>query len=432
MTLCKGSTPSVPNSSIILALTLGCVIALTQCKAEFTGPYTCESGYASCLDPEKNQCETDTLNDGAHCGACDTPCSVGAVCVDGRCGSAAQKLTNLANSAISTSPFLAVGGSYVYWSVAGEGSVYRIPKSGGSADTIVQNAQYCGSAAAFTADAQSVYYFSNNVAVPCTDGSGGTCNSAGVAKTTATSLATSLLWSLPSQWSNQCPLAFAVANGSVYWLSSQSSGIALYRALLNGTSSSADPIATIDRANFSGGFWVDDKRAAFAGSSDSPTTLYQVSLSNGKQATVSTTVGGQDFGINMFAADTEFAYVASGGCNCDGGSNADTRPSGRIVRYAWDGTSSQLLAEFSGAISSMTVDSTSVYWATDTTVWKVPKTGGSTLRIADNLTNGETPFLCSGGCGMQMAGYVAIAVDDTSAYIVDTLSNVKALLKVSK
>ena len=44
--------------------------APSSCKGEFTGPYPCETGYASCVYPEQNQCETDITADGANCGTC--------------------------------------------------------------------------------------------------------------------------------------------------------------------------------------------------------------------------------------------------------------------------------------------------------------------------------------------------------------------------
>jgi hypothetical protein len=434
MTLRKGSVALIPYSGVKVTAMLGCLFTLTQCKGEFTGPYPCEADYASCVNPEKNQCETDTANDAAHCGTCNTQCGIGDICAIGKCGGkAALKLTTLADSAASQTPIAAVAGSYVYWSVNGANSIYRIPNSGGTTNTVAQNVQYCGSSVAFAADAQAVYYWSNNVSVPCKDGSGGTCNTSGVVKTTADTLTTSLIWAPPSQSNDQCPIAFSVANSSVYWLSNQNSGgMALYGALLTGTSTRTDPVATMDKSYWQGGFWVDEQRAAFVASNNSPAWLFQVSLSNGKLTTVSTTLGNQNYGANAFAADKDYAYVASGGCNCDTSSKTDTLPSGRIARFAWDGSSSLLLAEFSGAVSSMAVNGDSVYWATDTTVWKVPKIGGSAVRIAGNLANGATPYLCSNGCGSPMPSNVAIAVDGTSVYIVDTGSRAKVVLKVSK
>ena len=438
MTLCKGTVAPILHSGATCAAMLGCLFALTQCKGEFTGPYPCEAGYDSCINPDKNQCETDTSNDAAYCGTCNNQCPIGDTCVNGECSrKPAAKLTILPDSVALQSPLAAVAGSNVFWSVNNANSIYRVSNNGGTVNTIAQNVQPCGSTVGFAVDAQSVYYWSNNASVPCPNGSGGTCNASGVVKT-APDGTTSLIWTQPSQSNGQCPFAFTVANSSVYWLSNQNSGgMDLYSALLSGTSTKTDPIATVDKANWNGGFWVDDQRAAFVASNNSPSMLYQVSLSNGKQTTVSTTLGNQNFGANSFAADKDYAYVASGGCNCNNDSKVDTLPSGRIARFAWDGSSSLLLAEFSGAIASMAVDGDSVYWATDTTLWKVPKAGGSAVRLAGNLiwrnqTNGATPYLCSNGCGMQMPNYVAIAVDATSVYIVDTSYNAKVVLKVSK
>jgi hypothetical protein len=219
------------------------------------------------------------------------------------------------------------------------------------------------------------------------------------------------------------------ANSSVYWLANQSTGIVLAAAPASG--SAIDTIATLDNTNYGNGMWVDDKRAVFAGANNGPTTLYSVSLSDGKRTAISTKVGEQDFGVNAFAADKDYVYVGSGGCPCNG-LQGNSLPSGRIVRFAWDGSSSRMLAEFEGSISAIVVDDTSVYWGTDTTVWKVPKAGGTSVRIAGNLTNGQTPYLCTQGCGSQPTSSLALAVDDTSVYIADTAANVMALLRVSK
>src|SRR5580658_9105327 len=72
-------------------------LCAAACHAKFTGPYQCVPGYASCVQPEQNMCETNTQTDSLHCGGCGnaesapdsaivTPCHLGAPCLDGGCG----------------------------------------------------------------------------------------------------------------------------------------------------------------------------------------------------------------------------------------------------------------------------------------------------------------------------------------------------------
>ncbi len=125
-------------------------------------------------------------------------------------------------------------------------------------------------------------------------------------------------------------------------------------------------------------------------------------------------------------------FVASGGC-CDGNSSSNgTLPVGSIDRFALDGSGGTNLAQFAGQINSMALDATNVYWATDTTVWKVPIAGGTSERLAGNLTDGTSPYQCTGSCDEQTKPTVSIAVDAQYVYIADGSPSVNAILKVGK
>jgi hypothetical protein len=404
------------------------MLGLTQCKSEFTGPYPCQTGYASCINPQDNQCETELLTDATHCGDCSKACAIGAVCVDGHCKQAAEKLIDLSSSPAS-GPFAQLSGDYVYYSVINGGSIYRASKNaGGAIETVASNVQSCGTVIPFAADANAIYYWTYNYQTSCTGGN--TCNAAGIA-TTTDSLATSVNWPVAQDAASQCPFAFTVTSSSVYFLGSLNNGLTLDSAPFNG--SSINPIAIPSTQGWNAGLcglWVDDKRALFIGSSNGRANLFQVILGSGKTTEFSSALDNQPFGISAFAADNNYVYVASSGCSCDNYDFA-VLPTGTITRFTWDGTLSAEIARFSGFISSLTIDGDFVYWATDTTVWKVPKAGGTAAQLAGNLTNGATPQLCS-GCSVETNSNLSIAVDGTSVYVVDTWTGVNALLKVAK
>ena len=163
--------------------------------------------------------------------------------------------------------------------------------------------------------------------------------------------------------------------------------------------------------------------------SDSGPTLQQIPLDGSQPRSISLQANNEPGATDLFVADETYAYLALGGCPCDGKNT--TTPAGKIARVALDGSARSTLAEFPGVASSLTRDGTHLYWATDTTVSKVAMAGGPVTTIAGNLTKGTNPT-CTGGCGGQPARYVTVAVDATSAYIADGWPNVNVLLKVKK
>src|ERR1700690_3261909 len=97
-----------------------CLMALCACKAEFSGPYPCETGYASCVNPGDNQCETDITADAAHCGVCGNACDVGAMCLDSVCSAGAVKLADIQNGSV---PNIAVNSTGLYWAASGDSQI---------------------------------------------------------------------------------------------------------------------------------------------------------------------------------------------------------------------------------------------------------------------------------------------------------------------
>jgi hypothetical protein len=408
----------VRSAAAALAL---CPLLLPQCKAEFTGPFACVTGYASCINPQLNQCETDTQNDAAHCGACEKPCAVGAICSNGACGTAAQILSNFA---AASAPRIAVNSTGVYWSLTGENQISRAPLNGGATSLVASNVSSCGSEVAFGLNDDAVYYWTSSF--PCT---GSPCVTSGMVSYAVGSGALAMLIPSSQTLSNGCPLAIAVNKSQLFWFDNQPNALVLLGApLAKGT---ATTLATLPNGGTNGGLGLSNSMALFIAWQNGPSTLQQVPLGGGTPTPIPTELENEGGGVNEFVVDDVNVYVASGGCPCNGESKG-TLPGGRIAKFALDGSGGTLLAEFDGMISSMAQDATQVYWATDTTLWKVPKVGGAAERVAGNLTNGAAPFVCTGDCAGPTSNPVAIAVGSSSAYIADGSPNVKAVLKVSK
>src|SRR5579859_525195 len=100
---------STPVGTVVL---LGAIALVASCRAKFDGPYPCAAGYASCVDPQNDQCETNVEADGLHCGACGNACPVGAVCTAGTCGPPATVLATLQPGSQTA---IAVNSSAVFW-----------------------------------------------------------------------------------------------------------------------------------------------------------------------------------------------------------------------------------------------------------------------------------------------------------------------------
>jgi hypothetical protein len=397
-----------------------CLLALTQCKGEFTGPYPCETPYASCVDPELNQCETDTRSEAMHCGACNRSCELGALCQNAQCGAAPQKLADISGAA----PFgLAVNGSGVYWSPNSEGQIHQVPLNGGTPSIAVSNLNSCGSAAAFALDDAAIYYWTSNF--PCSDS---TCTNMGMVSTALDSGTTSMLVPGSPSTNNSCPASVVIANNSLFWLAQQNNSVQLFAAPLTG--GTATSLAMIPNTGSMGSLWVTRSKALFVVPQDSGPTLQEIPLDGSPGTSISMQLNNQSSSMGIFVADDKYAYVAVGGCPCSG-PNTESPP-GRIDRLALDGSGGSTLAEFTGVALNMVRDGTDIYWSTETTVWRVPMAGGPATRIAGNLTKGAPSTVCSGGCGMDPTKYVTIAVDATSVYIADGWPNVNALLKAKK
>ncbi len=412
-----------------IAIAAAFALALCTCKGEFSGPYPCETGYASCVNPGDNQCETDITADAAHCGVCGNACDVGAVCLDSVCSGGAVKLASLQNGSV---PSIAVNSTGVYWASSGDDQITTVTLTGGALQPAATGVTSCGnSGIPFGLDDNNLYYWSNSL--PCTSGG---CGTSGLADSTIPGGTVSSVASGAQIANVGCPSAMAIDGSRVYWLGSQGSNTMLMSATRTGGVVST--LSTI----FGGGsvgntLVVTRSEALFVSSQNGPAELDGVNLSNPTPSPtiISTEINGQSYGISIFAANDNYLFLSSSGCPCNNNqsNNGGILPTGRIDRFALDGSGGTHLAQFTGVVNAMTLDASFVYLSTDTTVWKVPIAGGVAKRIAGNLADGATPFQCDGSCYIPNdSSKLSITVDAKNVYIADVSPGVNAILRVSK
>jgi len=427
----------------------------SACRPEFTGPYDCNPGYASCVSPEQNLCETNTRNDALHCGdlpageSCAdagtlTQCLLGASCVDGGCGAMATELAALT----TTSQSLVVNASGVFWSDAN--AVYWLPASGGAQTTVASNLTSCGQTAVFAVDSTSVYYFSNGF--NC-----GNTNCAGLVQAPLSGVpqggSPTVLVPAPTTGnSNLCANALELSpdGTALYWLTNAQSGggpnmLTLAKVTVGGGTPST-VVGTVPNPNGaeSSRLVVTPNAAIFVVSQSNGPASFEVFPASGGSATVLALPQGFP-GFSQFTADADNIYVVGSSCPCNNGNNNGNGngsgvsyagpPVGTVGKIPLDGTAGTLLAHFDGQTGDIALDPADsyVYWSTDTAAWKVPVTGGSSIPVAGNLTRGTAGMLCA-GCGgsSYVASPIAIGVDTRHVYLADDAISVNALLEVPK
>jgi hypothetical protein len=422
----------VGRSSDLFSLAILAVAA--SCTPHFTGPYPCETGYASCVNPSGNQCETDLETDGLHCGQCGKVCDVGAACVAGACGPGAQTIAPLN----SGSALVRTNATAVSWS--NMTFIYSLPMSasaGTTPTTIVADAVTCNdSGAPFAVDDANLYYLATgNGCAPTM----GTCP--GLMQVSLATMTPTLLVPSPQAsgggGANVCG-SLAVDAMSVYLLLSQQSGnlvtYSVGRARIGVAGQTLEMLGSAKSYN---------------GSSTSPlvvnstSVLFETQGTNGSQILQMIPVGGGQMTtlpINVnsygnrspFVADDASAYVIGSGCPCNNDSNGSYQgpPQGVLAKVPLHGGSSVQLATFSGLVGDIAMDGADVYWSTDASAWKIPLAGGRAKVVAGNLTSGIAAYQCN-GCGGAPSQPSALAVGSSGLYIA-VPSPSSALLEVSK
>jgi len=418
------ASPFVAAAALVLAL---------GCRAKFEGPYPCEKDFASCVGPSQNLCETNTSSDGLNCGACGTTCDVGAACVASRCGPAAAMVAPLAPN---DPTILRTNSSAVFWH--GGTSIFMLPTSAGPGATptaIATDFQQCGGmqGAAFGVDDANIYYFS--------DGStcGGVNNCGGLVQVSLADGTRTVLVAPPMKGNVNFCGSFAVGPGSVYVLVGQQQGASVvytvYAAQICVSGQPIQTMATTQSYNSpsTSPLAINSTALIFeARNTNNALSLEVLPIAGGRMTELPIDIN--DYGMSLFVVDDANAYAIAAGCPCNNNGNpgGGALPKGSVVKVPLDGRPSTPLAAFSGVVGGVAVDSTHVYWSTDTSAWKVPLAGGTSAPVAGNLSNGVAPFRCASCGSPSQTQTSAIAVAASGVYLAVTGTNENAVLEVAK
>jgi hypothetical protein len=396
-----------------LAGALAVALLGAGCSGKFDGPYPCVTGYASCVNPAQNQCETRVTDDSLNCGSCGNACSVGAWCADSQCGSAASQLAPLSGST-SGQPTFAANSTAVFWGASN--SVWTVPIGGGTPTPVANNLQ-CSVPSAFAVDDEYVYYWAGNlVKIP-------------LSGQAATSLTV-------NTGQGNCP-SMAVDATNLYTSASQSNGslgqIVVSKVPIAGGDQTV--VASLDGMN-NGGLVVTGTDIILPVQPNSSSISFAVVPLAGGSPRMIEIAGGE----NAFAADASSIYYLNGGCPCDNNNSnnggGDINAYAQVTKVPLDGSPVSVLATVTGLPGSIAVDADDVYWSTDVALWKVPLAGGQVTQIAGNLGAGAASYVCSNGvCGIpgnSPQEEVAIALGATDAFLYDQDVGVSALLRVAK
>jgi hypothetical protein len=324
---------------------------------------------------------------------------------------------------------IAVNSTGVFWTEAN--NIYSAPLSGGAPTTVANDAYTCGRSASFALNDNALYYWATGSNCPQPGNCGGLTKVSLLDGTSTVLVANQAAGNMASF--NQCG-SMAVDADNVYVLVTQQQGSVathnVYKIPLAG-GALMPPLATAQ-----GGGGSQDNVLAVT-----PTHLvFEVWMSNGPPSFEVVPLGGapafsialppNSYGGGAFAADADNIYVVGSGCPC-GNNSGNGPPGGGVSKIAIRGGGGEPLAQFSGQAGGIAADATNVYWSTDTTLWKVPKAGGSAIEVAGNLTGGVPGLQCN-GCGSGSSSTpISIALDATSVYLADH-GTVNAVLKVAK
>jgi hypothetical protein len=414
----------------------GAVVLVLGCHSQFTGPYPCKPGYASCLDPSQNRCETNTATDGLSCGACGVTCGIGAPCVASRCGKVAVELATL-NADSPT--LLQTNSSAVFWFASNNVLMLPVPAGAGTASTTVAKGIIaCGNPGqAFGVDDANVYYWSDG-----SDCGVGTDCAGLTQRALADGARTVLVPAAASAPSNLCG-SLAVGATSVYLLVNQQKGnmasYTVYGAQKGVAGQTLQTVATAQSYNspLTSALAVNSTALFFElSNANNALSFALVPLAGGPMRTLSLDLNTYGYAV-PFAVDETDLYAVAAGCACNNNQNNGNQtsggvlPAGNVVKIPLGGGPSTVLAAFSGQVGGIGVDATAVYWSTDTSVWKVPRAGGAASPIAGNLMNSTAPFKCV-TCGGGQPSSTAIAVGASSLFVAVTSPNENAVLEVAK
>src|SRR5579862_1796073 len=351
--------------------TFALVVAL-GCQSRFTGPYPCLDGYASCVQPSQNLCETDTTTDGLHCGTCGAACGVGAPCVAAHCGQAAAVLATLGAGSQTE---IQANATAVFWTMSD--SLLMLPASAGpgaTPTTIAPDMFSCGNGSkTFAVDDSNVYFWSNGF--NCT----GTGPCGGLVQLSLADGARTLLVPTPASGGTNLCGAFAVGPTTLYWLDEQQQGnVVSYFVYGVQIGVAGQTLAMLASGQSYNGQTINllarNASALFFEATDATNgeVIETVPLAGGASTALPIDFNTFGFGFPFVVDDANlYTVIASCPCNNDNGNSNNNNgsgvpPAGRVVKVPLGGGPSTTLATFNGQVGGIDLDATNVYWSTDT------------------------------------------------------------------
>jgi hypothetical protein len=452
----RGAEKLKRGVTALLALGAAAALLAPGCEGKFEGPYPCVAGYASCYPQGANGCETNITGDGANCGACAHACGLGATCTKGTCGAVPAPFVKNEDATA-----IAVNGTNVVWMatmISGgplTSPLHTLPLGGGATPIAIapqttsgQQGVVPNATCSFALDATDAYFWG---IYPSTNPMGSNMAS-GPAKADLKGARGSELDATGGAPAigGSCAGGMAVHGGSVYYLEPTPQGASgtLFQLPVGGGTPKALLQVPLPSNQGGGGgsgttpnAFITATDLFYLSSTNYPTTVQRVPLSGAPSTSFAIETSG--FNATLFTADADNLYFAGTSCPCNNGSGSGTGqssgglPVGAVFKTPLAGGPQTQLATAGGQLWSIVVDAASVYWSSDSGVWKVPIAGGDAVQVAGDLTD-AMPVLCATGCGGPPPGNpggttptpVSIAVDATSLYVADPQKSV--ILKVPK
>jgi|GEM_PF-3022652 hypothetical protein len=392
------------------------------CTQSFDGPYPCTVGFASCSTPD--QCETDVTSDPQNCSMCGTACDQGARCENGSCTTSPPTLS----TGVVLGPIAINSDDVFFWSSANP-MIEDVPKAGGTPVTAVAPSQQGElTDMPFAVDDSRIYYLAQNFT-----GTGGWVVAASPTNAAdASASPPSVVGTFPTT-STVGTLSSMVIFQATIFMSWNVNGTFQVGSVPTG-GGAVSVLASFGNSN--GGVAVDANGIyAVVTQPNGPCEIDRAPIAGGTGATIAPDANGCP---NAIATDGSDVYWATSGSVTIGNNNANAcvlqvsrvpETGGAVTTLATLVTSEQPL--------QIAADPSYVYVATDESLWQFPTSdGGAPLRLAGNLgatsaTNGASGCGNSGGTGAT----IALAIDDTSAYVVvptNPGSSGGVLLKIAK
>ncbi len=337
--------------------------------------FTCTAGNDDCDGKPSNGCEAQLSEDPANCGGCGIDCG-GASCSGGKCGAALiVQGTNIGN--------LALDEGNVYWIERGAGpgkhAIYRTAKSGGSSALVQGDITLLRDLAT---DGASVFWSAGGqvARVPVTGGLPTVVYTAsGTASAGLTMDGTNAYFPYLSGGTSlfKAPLTGAAPQAMVTLPASAMANIASLQAAGGHVYALDHFSGTVGRVPVAGGPWVTVGTANVAGQmTHDAQRLYWTSQGmNGAGSSIQklalTPNVSQETLLTVPQGKYAF-YITTDGVSVYFSLTTSTGTSEALYKMPVGGGASTLIAS-TKFMHSLAVDSTHVYWAEGTSIWRIAK-----------------------------------------------------------